>query len=897
MKKILLLTLTLVLALSADAQTTYRKSWDFTKWSSETVANLMAGSDWSDIEKADQSEPTEASKNNCFWEVKSRGVADGEVVLTANETVIKELDGLWYTNTADRSLAIAVNYLLPSLGEYHGPSYLWLGSKTKNYFVIPHVAPGTTIKMGVESHKSAEARGVELYVGRGTSGTKLLDPDGNAVPKPTTYQDLTWLVPADVTPTNEEDGTVDIQIRNTNGCHLYYITVGDGDVPDVEKAKKVAYVTNTATIDEDLAYVFLSATDGVELNTVASSETSSLEELQGYDAVVISPYVAATDAIVPTLKSAIAYEPVLNMNAAMYEAWGYGKPVATSEMSVTVPTEMADNALFADLDITSGLELLTDGGITGVSLGEYFANDAVLATAGEAVAIHQHNAARNTYLFLPYTEEGLAAANQDVLPVILGNAVKMVAKTKTNVSAVVAPLISQENKNLETVVTIENTNKSAVTYYTTDGSEPTTASTLYTEPFTLTEACTVKAVSLADGYLPSSVASLGVVIMSQVATPAISIEKNADNSVVTLTCATEGAEIYYSYGVVTDKAKAQKYVEPITLKAEPTEIYAFAVAEGYVQSGLASDYVAINSLNAQTIRIDTLTHFDANSADWFVDNSENGGTGKESAYYYWGKNAWKYYSDEVDHTETVKDSQGNDSIVYYYKPDPAAVRIINPNTPNGWILKSAGQVLTGELKLGAEKAVGNGATGRFAETAEDMIGGTPTTGCITFGGKTSGEPYTASIETTEKYAAPFDVVTYVGNGNNGNPGNLEIQVSADGEAWDSIGTVSMASTQRYYKKTRVSCDKTGEYFVRVWQKSGSTKAQVYDIYVLNNGENSKKYDASTVGIDNVGGSDELVRDEIFSVNGVRLNTIGKGINIIRKHYADGTVKTVKVMVK
>ncbi len=413
----------------------------------------------------------------------------------------------------------------------------------------------------------------------------------------------------------------------------------------------------------------------------------------------------------------------------------------------------------------------------------------------------------------------------------------------------------------------------------------------------MTEACTVKAIATLDGYLQSNTTSLDIDIMSQAATPVISIEKNADNSVVTLTCATEGAEIYYSYGVVTDKAKAQKYGEPITLKAEPTEIYAFAVADGYVQSGLASDYVAINSLNAQTIRIDTLTHFDANLTDWFVDNSENGGTGSESAYYYWGKNAWKYYSDEVDHTETVKDSQGNDSIVYYYKPDPAAVRVINPNTPNGWILKSAGQVLTGELKLGAEKAVGNGATGRFAETAEDMIGGTPTTGCITFGGKTSGEPYTASIETTEKYAAPFDVVTYVGNGNNGNPGNLEIQVSADGEAWDSIGTVSMASTQRYYKKTRVSCDKTGEYFVRVWHKSGSTKAQVYDIYVLNNGENSKKYDASTVGIDNVGGSDELVRDEIFSVNGVRLNTLGKGINIIRKHYADGTVKTVKVMVK
>ena len=91
MKKILLLTLTLVLALSVDAQTTYRKSWDFTKWSSETVANLMAGSDWSDIEKVDQSEPTETSKDKCFWEVTAAGKSDENVTLTANGSVIKEL--------------------------------------------------------------------------------------------------------------------------------------------------------------------------------------------------------------------------------------------------------------------------------------------------------------------------------------------------------------------------------------------------------------------------------------------------------------------------------------------------------------------------------------------------------------------------------------------------------------------------------------------------------------------------------------------------------------------------------------------------------------------------------------------------------------------------------------
>ena len=868
MKKLFtLMALSLLMSLNVDAQ--FRKTWDFSKgYSAETKANLNADPNW-------VSNRTDANTGETTgW--KDNAKMSGE--LMANGVVIEELRGI---NFSTSGLQNNGNYLLD-------PTTIRVARK-KQAFSLPKLAAGQKVTIVAKS-----ANGTAMDRGfKGNDNMEYIDGPANGIcPGPDGLCTLVWQVKADVV------DSVDITIStDMGGLDIQSIVIDDGDEPDVENAKKVAYIADAATIDADMAYIFLSATDGVELTQVDPVADITLDSLQYYDAIVVAPSVAANAGIVPTLKSAIAYEPVLNMNAAMYEAWGYGKPVATSETSVTVPAEMADNALFADLDVTSGLELLTDGGITGVSLGEYFANDAVLATAGEAVAVHQHNKDRNTYLFLPYTEEGLAAANQDVLSVLLGNAVKMVAKTKKAIVATGAPVITKENKDGETTVTISTTNADASIYYTTDSSEPTTASTLYTEPFTLTEACTVKAIATLDGYLQSNTTSLDIDIMSQAATPVISIEKNADNSVVTLTCATEGAEIYYSYGVVTDKAKAQKYGEPITLKAEPTEIYAFAVAEGYVQSGLASDYVAINSLNAQTIRIDTLTHFDANQTDWFVDNSENGGTGSESAYYYWGKNAWKYYSDEVDHTETVKDSQGNDSIVYYYKPDPAAVRVINPNTPNGWILKSAGQVLTGELTLTADAAVGNGATGRFAETAEDMIGGTPTTGCITFGGKTSGEPYTASIETTEKYAAPFDVVTYVGNGNNGNPGNLEIQVSADGEAWDSIGTVSMASTQRYYKKTRVSCDKTGEYFVRVWHKSGSTKAQVYDIYVLNNGENSKKYDASTVGIDNVGGSDELVRDEIFSVNGVRLNTLGKGINIIRKHYADGTVKTVKVMVK
>lgn len=200
----------------SDPSTGALMSWDFTKWSDATVANLKAGSNWSDIEKADATEPTAESKDKCFWQVSCTEGLNADKYLTANDVVIEELKGLVYTNEkSDRSLAIAVDYPSTSLGTYHGPAYLWLGSKNINYFEIPNVPAGATIKMGVESHKSTDPRGVQLTVGEET----LKAPDGSEVAVPTTYVEQEWLVPATAAATNN------VQITNTNGCHIYFITV------------------------------------------------------------------------------------------------------------------------------------------------------------------------------------------------------------------------------------------------------------------------------------------------------------------------------------------------------------------------------------------------------------------------------------------------------------------------------------------------------------------------------------------------------------------------------------------------------------------------------------------------------------------------------------------------
>lgn len=74
--------------------------------------------------------------------------------------------------------------------------------------------------------------------------------------------------------------------------------------------------------------------------------------------------------------------------------------------------------------------------------------------------------------------------------------------------SVSAPSISGTTPFTEnTEVTISGTPEDGKTYYTTDGSDPTSSSTLYSAPFTLTETTTVKAISYDKDNNASSVAT------------------------------------------------------------------------------------------------------------------------------------------------------------------------------------------------------------------------------------------------------------------------------------------------------------------------------------------------------------------------------------------------------
>ena len=222
MKKVLLTSVLFVTALAMNAKS---RSWNFTNWSEATVANLKADAlaskttGWSDVEKAADAEagaePTEQSKDNCFW---FAGSVNEDGSLSANGEVITELKGLEFNAdyATKRSLAIAVNYPKAFISDaeqtYAGPAYLWLGGKNSECFTIPNVLSGTTITIEAESHKNTDARGIELYAKVGDESTKI----GESF-TPTTVETKTWTV----------DDDCDVVIKNTNGCHIYSITMDE----------------------------------------------------------------------------------------------------------------------------------------------------------------------------------------------------------------------------------------------------------------------------------------------------------------------------------------------------------------------------------------------------------------------------------------------------------------------------------------------------------------------------------------------------------------------------------------------------------------------------------------------------------------------------------------------
>jgi hypothetical protein len=146
-------------------------------------------------------------------------------------------------------------------------------------------------------------------------------------------------------------------------------------------------------------------------------------------------------------------------------------------------------------------------------------------------------------------------------------------------------------------VTINDTTPNATIYYTTDGTTPTTSSTVYHVPITVSSTETLEAIAAASGYSQSAVATAAYTIsnLPQAATPTFSVAAGSYNAAQTVTISdtTPGAIIYYTTDGTTPNTGSTVYSAPITVSSSET-IEAIATASGYTTSAVATAAYTIN---------------------------------------------------------------------------------------------------------------------------------------------------------------------------------------------------------------------------------------------------------------------------------------------------------------
>jgi hypothetical protein len=139
-------------------------------------------------------------------------------------------------------------------------------------------------------------------------------------------------------------------------------------------------------------------------------------------------------------------------------------------------------------------------------------------------------------------------------------------------------------------VTISDATAGATIYYTTNGTTPTTASSVYSTPLSVGTTQTVNAIAVASGYSTSAIGSAAYTInLPAAATPTFSPAAGTYPSAqtVTISDATAGATIYYTTNGTTPTTASSVYSAPISVGTTQT-VNAIAVASGYSTSAVGS---------------------------------------------------------------------------------------------------------------------------------------------------------------------------------------------------------------------------------------------------------------------------------------------------------------------
>jgi hypothetical protein len=398
---------------------------------------------------------------------------------------------------------------------------------------------------------------------------------GTATPSATIYYTTNGTTPTASSPVYS--GPITISSTET----LAAIAVATGD-----SASTVGSATYTISMTPAAAPTFSLApgtyTSAQTLTIGTATALPTISYTANGSAGPSSTIYYTTDGSMPTTSSLIYSGPITvdateTIRAIAVVTGHSTSPVSSAVYTITPP---AATPVFSPAPGTYSSVQTISIGTTAPSATIYYTTNGTVPTTSSAVYFGPITVSASETIRAIAVAPGYSSS-------AVGSAAYTVALPRTS-----TPIFSPASGAYDSAqaVTISTSVPSATIYYTTNGSRPTSSSTVYSGPITVAATEIVKAIATASGDSTSAEGSAEyVIIPPPAATPILSPAAGTYNSAqtVTISSATPGATFHYTTDGSRPTSRSPVYSGPITVDVTET-VRALALASGYSASAEGS---------------------------------------------------------------------------------------------------------------------------------------------------------------------------------------------------------------------------------------------------------------------------------------------------------------------
>jgi hypothetical protein len=296
-------------------------------------------------------------------------------------------------------------------------------------------------------------------------------------------------------------------------------------------------------------------------------------------------------------------------NGNMY-FWGNGDHLkafsfTNGNLSASQTSESAETSGFPGATPVVSSNGTSNGIVWAVQTDQYTGNGAAILHAYDATNVSNEFYASD----VTSHNDKLGPAVKFVVPVVTNGKVYVGTQQEVDVFGLLSTAAQAATPSFNPAggsfsssaqVSISDSTANSTIYYTTNGTVPSTGSTKYTGPITLTSTTTLQAIAVASGFLQSATGSAVYTINTQTAPPSLSPSPGAYASTQSVTITDPGATIYYTTDGTTPTHSSTMYTAPIVVSSTTT-IKAIGSKSGFTDSGVAVGTYTINNGATTTI--------------------------------------------------------------------------------------------------------------------------------------------------------------------------------------------------------------------------------------------------------------------------------------------------------